>query len=63
MARLLAGSAAVKFMTASTRTSNARFKRDFDWTPRYPNYREALDRIVGEWRRENFLGLGSRIAA
>jgi nucleoside-diphosphate-sugar epimerase len=63
MAKLLAGAAAVNFMTSSTRTSNARFRQDFNWTPRFPSYREALDRIVGEWRRENFLGLGSRIAA
>ena len=39
------------------------FRRDFNWKPRYPSYREALDQIVGEWRRENFLGLGSKIAA
>ena len=63
MAKLVAGQVAVNLMTASTRTSNARFKRDFQWTPRYPSYREALDQIVGEWRRENFLGLGGRIAA
>ena len=63
MARLLAGSAAVNFMTASTRTSNARFKREFQWMPRYPSYCEALDQIVGEWRRENFPGLGGKIAA
>jgi nucleoside-diphosphate-sugar epimerase len=63
MAKLVAGSAAVNMMTASTRTSNARFRQDFNWTPQYPTYREALDQIVGEWRRENFLGLGSRIAA
>jgi nucleoside-diphosphate-sugar epimerase len=63
IARIVAGKMAVDFMTSSTRTSNARFRRDFNWTPRYPSYREALDQIVGEWRRENFLGLGSKIAA
>ncbi len=63
IARIVAGKMAVDFMTSSTRTSNARFRRDFNWKPRYPSYREALDQIVGEWRRENFLGLGSRIAA
>jgi nucleoside-diphosphate-sugar epimerase len=62
-ARIVAGKMAVDFMTSSTRTSNARFRRDFHWTPRYPSYREALDQIVDEWRRENFLGLGSKIAA
>ena len=63
MAKLVAGAPAVKFMTSSTRTSNARCRRDLPWTPRFPTYREALDQIVAEWRRENFSGLGSRIAA
>jgi 2-alkyl-3-oxoalkanoate reductase len=63
IARILAGPVVVNMMTASTRTSNARCRRDFDWQPRFPSYREALDQIVSEWRRENFLGLGSRIAA
>ncbi|MGH9745795.1 MAG: NAD-dependent epimerase/dehydratase family protein [Candidatus Acidiferrales bacterium] len=63
IAKVAAGSAAVGFMTSSTRTSNARFRQDFNWKPRYPSYREALDQIVGEWRRENFLGLRSKIAA
>lgn len=63
IARIVAGKAAVDFMASSTRTSNARFRRDFNWKPRYPSYRESLDQIVGEWRRENFLGLGSKIAA
>jgi nucleoside-diphosphate-sugar epimerase len=63
LARIVAGKMAVNFMTASTRTSNARFRRDFNWKPRFLSYREALDQIAGEWRRENFLDLGSRIAA
>jgi nucleoside-diphosphate-sugar epimerase len=63
IAKILAGPVVVNLMTASTRTSNARCRRDLTWQPRFPTYREALDQIVGEWRRENFLGLGSRIAA
>jgi nucleoside-diphosphate-sugar epimerase len=63
IAKILAGPVVVNMMTASTRTSNARCRRDFDWQPRFPSYREALDQIVGEWRRENFLGLRSNIAA
>ena len=39
IARLLAGPAAVDFLTASTQTSNERFCRDFGWSPRYPSYR------------------------
>lgn len=63
LARFAAGSDAVNFLTASTRTSNARFRRDFAWSPRYPTYHEALDQIVAGWLAENFLGLGTKIAA
>lgn len=47
LARLLAGRAAVEFLTRSTRTSNARFKRDVGWQPRFPTYREGLAEIAG----------------
>lgn len=50
LARLMAGRAAVEFFTQSTRTSNARFRRDFAWTPKYPTYREGLDQVVAEMR-------------
>jgi 2-alkyl-3-oxoalkanoate reductase len=46
LARWLAGGQAVEYFTRSTRTTSARFRRDFDWTPRYPTYREGLDEIV-----------------
>jgi nucleoside-diphosphate-sugar epimerase len=57
LAKLFADEAAVNFMTSSTRTSNALFRRDFGWTPKFPSYREALDEIVNAWRTEGFLGL------
>lgn len=63
LARLLAGRKAVNFLVSSTRTSGAGFQRDFGWTPRYAGYKQALDEIVGQWRRENFLGLGTQMAA
>lgn len=49
LARWLAGEAAVNYFTKSTRTTNARFRRDFNWTPKYPTYREGLDEIVAAW--------------
>ena len=55
LARLLAGGHAVRFLTRSTRTSNARFRRDLGWAPRYPSYREGLDQIVAAWAAEGFL--------
>ena len=62
LARLLAGSIAVDFMTSSTRTSNERFRRDFNWNPRFPSYKEGLAEIISAWRAENFLGLRTRAA-
>jgi nucleoside-diphosphate-sugar epimerase len=62
LARLLAGSAAVDFMTSSTRTSNERFRRDFGWAPRFPSYKEGLAEVISCWRAENFLGLQSKAA-
>ena len=52
LARLLAGEQAVAYFTKSTRTTNARLRGDFGWAPRYPTYREGLDQIVAEWKRE-----------
>ncbi len=46
LARLVAGDAAVEYLTTSTRTSNARFKREVGWTPKYPSYREGLGQVV-----------------
>jgi nucleoside-diphosphate-sugar epimerase len=63
LSKWIAGESAVNFMTASTRTSNARFRRDFGWSPKFPGYREAFDEIVAAWRVENFLGLRRKAAA
>jgi nucleoside-diphosphate-sugar epimerase len=63
LARLLAGSHAVNFLNSSTRTTNARFKRNFAWTPKFPTYREGLQDVLQEWRAENFLHLGTKLAA
>ena len=46
LVRLLAGRATVDFLTHSTRTSNARFKRDTGWQPTFPSYRKGLDEVV-----------------
>ena len=37
------------FSSLSTRTTNARFRRDFGWSPMYPTYREGLDQVVSVW--------------
>jgi hypothetical protein len=53
LARLIAGGTAVRFFTASTRTTNARLRRDFAWTPQYPTYREGLDQIFAAWKTKD----------
>ncbi len=52
LARLVAGQYAVRFFTSSVRTSNARFRKDFGWRPRFPTYREGLDQVVAAWNAE-----------
>jgi nucleoside-diphosphate-sugar epimerase len=51
LAKWLAGEQAVEYFTRSTRTTNACFRRDFGWAPRYPTFREGLDEIVAAWRK------------
>lgn len=53
LAKWLAGEQAVAYFTRSTRTSNARLRHDFAWTPRYPTYREGFEQIVGAWNSES----------
>jgi nucleoside-diphosphate-sugar epimerase len=52
LARWFAGERAVAYFTQSTRTTNARLRRDFGWTPRYPTYREGLEQIVAAWKEQ-----------
>ncbi len=55
LARLLVGANTVAAFSASTRTSNERFRREVGWTPKYPSYREGLEQVVNAWKREGFL--------
>jgi nucleoside-diphosphate-sugar epimerase len=52
LAKWLAGGQALSYFTRSTRTTNARLRQDFNWTPRYPTYREGFDQIVAAWNAE-----------
>ncbi len=36
----------------SMHTTNARFRRDTGWAPRYPTFREGLAAVLGEWAAE-----------
>jgi nucleoside-diphosphate-sugar epimerase len=42
LARLIAGAGAVMMATQSRGASNAKFKRELGWTPRYPSWREGF---------------------
>jgi nucleoside-diphosphate-sugar epimerase len=54
LARLTAGGGPVGFLTGSTRTSNARIRRDLGWSPRYRTYVEGLRQVVNAWNAEGF---------
>lgn len=64
LARLFLGKYLTNFLTTTTRTSNRRLRRDFDWTPRFPTYREGLDQVAASWRTEGVTagGRGSGVA-
>lgn len=49
LARPMAGKQTVQFMTSPMQTSNSKFKREFDWEPEFPTYREGLDHVVDIW--------------
>jgi 2-alkyl-3-oxoalkanoate reductase len=46
IARLLIGKETTAHFLRSTRTSSARFQKDFAWTPRYPGYQEGLWQVA-----------------
>jgi nucleoside-diphosphate-sugar epimerase len=54
LARLVVGRYLVNFLTSSTRTSNAGFRQEFGWTPRFPSFKEGLDQIIAVWKSEGF---------
>lgn len=55
LAMLVAGRYITELMVTPNRTSNARFKEEVGWAPRYPTFREGLDQVITEWRTEGFL--------
>ena len=55
LAKYLAGEATVRLLTSPMPTTAERFRRDFDWEPEYPTYREGLDAVVERWREDGTL--------
>jgi nucleoside-diphosphate-sugar epimerase len=56
LARRFVDSDAVRLLTTSMPTSNDRLEAAFDWTPRYPTYREGLAAVVATWRADGTVG-------
>lgn len=54
LARMFVGVATTTFLTASTRTTNEKIRRDLGWRPAYPTHREGLEQVVASWRQEGF---------
>jgi nucleoside-diphosphate-sugar epimerase len=42
LARLVAGGNAVDAVVRSARSSNTKIKRELDWNPRFPSFREGI---------------------
>lgn len=55
LAKYLADEHTVRLLTNSAPTSADRFRREFDWEPRYPTYSEGLDAVVDRWVEEGTL--------
>lgn len=55
LARLFVGTELVTLLTNPMPTTNARFRHDVGWEPRYPTYREGLPQIVETWNHEGTL--------
>ena len=50
LARFFVGEEIVRLISHSMPTTNARFRDAFDWSPRYPTYRDGLDQVLETWR-------------
>src|SRR2546426_690587 len=59
LAELVLGRYGMRILSSSFLTSNARFRRDFNWQPSFPTYVEGLEEVVTSWRAEGFPARGS----
>ena len=55
LAKYLAGEDTVRLLANSMPTTAETFRRDFEWEPRYPSYREGLDAVVERWVEDGML--------
>ena len=59
LADMVLGRYGTRILSSSFLTSNARFRRDFNWRPSFPTYVEGLKEVVTSWRAEGFPARGS----
>lgn len=55
LARLFVGKVNAKGFTSPYPTTNSRFRRETEWEPEYPTYREGLAAVVDTWLEEEQL--------
>ena len=55
LARFFVGKVAAKLLTSPMPTTNERARRELDWEPEYPTYREGLRHAVETWRADGTL--------
>ena len=55
LARFFVGKVAAKLLASPMPTSSERARRELDWEPEYPTYREGLREVVETWRADGTL--------
>jgi nucleoside-diphosphate-sugar epimerase len=55
LARFFVGSVAARVLTSPMPTTNEKAKRELDWEPTYPTYREGLKQVVETWDSDGTL--------
>lgn len=54
LARWIAGDPVVDYFTTSTRTSNARLRRELGWEPQFAGFSVGMQEIAARWAAERF---------
>jgi nucleoside-diphosphate-sugar epimerase len=55
LARFFVGKVAAELLTSPMPTTNERARRELDWEPEYPTYREGLRGVVATWQADGTL--------
>jgi nucleoside-diphosphate-sugar epimerase len=55
LARFFVGKVAAELLTSPMPTTNRKARRELDWEPEYPTYREGLRQVVETWRDDGTL--------